>query len=248
MIGDNIIELNETTSTNRFTSELLSKEKLPDGTIITARYQSCGKGAGENIWESAEGKNLTVSIVLHPEFLPLERQFILNKMVSLGVYDMISKLVTDPSQVKIKWPNDVYVGNKKISGMLIENTIIGNTFQHSILGIGININQEVFSSDAPNPISLKNITGKEYNLRDCLTLLCSCLEKRYGYLRNEGINLLDEDYLSALYRKGESALYIYKNEMISATIIDISEEGMLILETMEGKIIECDFKEIVFLQ
>lgn len=248
MIGDNIIELNETTSTNRFTSELLSKEKLPDGTVITAKCQSCGKGAGENRWESEAGKNLTISIVLHPEFLPLEKQFMLNKMVSLGVYDMISKLVTDPSQVKIKWPNDVYVGNKKICGMLIENAIIGNIFQHSILGIGININQEVFCSDAPNPVSLKNLNGKEYDLKYCLKLLCSCLDERYELLRNEGINPLDEDYLTALYRKGESALYIYNNEMISATIIDISEEGMLILETMEGKVIECDFKEIVFLQ
>jgi BirA family biotin operon repressor/biotin-[acetyl-CoA-carboxylase] ligase len=172
----------------------------------------------------------------------------LNKMVSLGVYDMISKLVTDPSQVKIKWPNDIYVGNKKISGMLIENAIIGNTFQHSILGIGININQEVFSSDAPNPISLKNITGRDYKLKDCLTILCSCIDGRYEFLRNEGTNWLDKDYLSALYRKGESALYVYKNAMISATIIDVSEEGMLILESMEEKIIECDFKEIVFLQ
>jgi BirA family biotin operon repressor/biotin-[acetyl-CoA-carboxylase] ligase len=161
---------------------------------------------------------------------------------------MISKLVTDSTQVKIKWPNDVYVGNKKISGMLIENAIIGNTFQHTILGIGININQEIFGSNAPNPGSLKNITGKEYDLKDCLKLLCSCIDKRYELLCSDGINLLDEDYLSALYRKGESALYIYNNEMISATIIDISEEGMLILDTMEEKIIECDFKEIVFLQ
>ena len=184
---------------------------------------------------------------MHPEFLPLEQQFMLNKIVSLGVFDMISKLVGTASQVKIKWPNDVYAGNKKISGMLIENAIIGNTFQYSILGIGININQEIFSSNAPNPISLKNITGKDHNLKECLSLLCSCIDERYEQLRNENIDSIDADYLSALYRKGEKALYKYNNEIISATIIDVSEEGMLILEK-EGKMIECDLKEIIFLQ
>lgn len=247
MIGDNIIELDETTSTNRFTSELLGKDKLPDGTVIMACYQNCGKGAGDNKWESEVGKNLTISIVLYPIFLPLERQFMLNKMVSLGVYDMICKLVNNPLKVKIKWPNDIYVENKKISGILIENAIIGNTFQHSIFGIGININQEVFYSNAANPVSLKNITGKEFDLKHCLKLLCACIEERYEILRSDGSDLLDDDYISALYRKGESALYVYKNEMISAIIIGISVEGMLILETMDKKIIECDFKEIVYI-
>jgi len=246
MIGENIIELQETTSTNIFAFELIKEKNIEEGTVISAISQHSGKGTGSNKWESEAGKNLTVSIILKPEFLPLGKQFMLNIITSLAVHDMVLRIIQSKADVKIKWPNDIYVGNKKIAGILIENTIFGNALKYCILGIGININQEIFISNAPNPVSLKNILNKEFELKECLALLCSCIEERYVQLKNEKYNLLNGDYLSVLFKKNELAKFNYKNKVTSATIKGISEEGKLILETLEKEIIACNFKEIEF--
>ncbi|MGD0711221.1 MAG: biotin--[acetyl-CoA-carboxylase] ligase [Bacteroidales bacterium] len=246
MIGSHIIEIEETQSTNRYASELISTNGLEEGTVISAKFQYAGKGTGDNSWESEKGKNLLISIILKPEFLPLNRQFMLNVIASLGFYDMLKQLTGNNESIRIKWPNDVYAGNKKIAGMLVENAIMGDTFMYTILGIGININQEVFVSNAANPISLKNITGKDYNIQECLSLLCSKMDKRYIQLKEMHIDALTEEYISLLYRKSEEAKYIYKGQTISATIINISMEGKLILRTQQNKIVECDFKEVEF--
>jgi BirA family transcriptional regulator, biotin operon repressor / biotin---[acetyl-CoA-carboxylase] ligase len=247
MIGNNIIELQETASTNTYAFQLIKGNDVEEGSVISSISQQNGKGTGSNKWESEAGKNLTVSIVLKPVFLPLKKQFMLNIITSLSVCHMISQLLPDKESLKIKWPNDIYVGDNKISGILIENTIVGTTFDYSVAGIGININQEIFISDAPNPVSLKKITNKDYDLTECLTLLCSCIEERYMQLKNAEYDLLDKDYLSMLYRKGESAKFIYKNNIISAAITGISGEGKLILETVEKEKLECNFKEIEFI-
>jgi BirA family biotin operon repressor/biotin-[acetyl-CoA-carboxylase] ligase len=246
MTGQHIIEVDETESTNRYASELLSTTGLEEGTVISARFQYAGKGAGDNSWESEKGKNLLTSIILKPEFLPLHRQFMLNIIASLGVHDMIAELCENTVVVKIKWPNDIYAGNKKIAGMLVENAIMGDTFMHTILGIGININQGIFVSEAPNPVSLKNITGKEYKLQECLSLLCSMMDKRYMQLKELRYDELMAEYISSLYRRGAEAQYMYKEKIISATIINVSAEGKLILKTLNSELIKCEFKEIEF--
>jgi BirA family biotin operon repressor/biotin-[acetyl-CoA-carboxylase] ligase len=246
MIKYNIIEIDETESTNRFVSEMISTTGLAEGTVISAKFQLAGKGAGDNSWESEAGKNLLISIILKPEFLSLHNQFMLNIIASLGVHDMIAQLCGNAAAIKIKWPNDIYAENKKIAGMLVENAIMGDTFMYTILGIGLNINQEIFVSDAPNPVSLKNITGKEYDLKECLSLLCSKIDKRYKQLKEMQYNKLSAEYLSSLYRKGEDAKYIYKEQVISAVIIGVSDEGKLILKTPNNELIKCDFKEIEF--
>jgi BirA family transcriptional regulator, biotin operon repressor / biotin---[acetyl-CoA-carboxylase] ligase len=247
MIGNYIIRLEETASTNRYASELLNANyTIAEGTVILANDQQSGRGAGDNKWESEKGKNLTLSIVLYPAFLQLEKQFMINKLASLSVYDMIVKLLEGKRNVKVKWPNDIYVDNKKISGTLIENAIVGNTFRYAILGIGININQEVFRSDAPNPVSLKNITGKDHDLQECLAILCSSLDSRYAQLKNSEERMLNENYLSALLRMNETALYIHKGQMITAKITGLDVQGKLLLEKNDGQMIDCDFKEIEF--
>ena len=246
MIGKKIVELKETPSTNIHAFKLIKEKDIDEGTVISAISQHSGKGTGSNKWESETGKNLTVSIILKPDFLLLNKQFMLNIIASLAVRDMISELLQSKEEVKIKWPNDIYVGNKKISGILIENTIFGNTLKYSIIGIGININQEVFISDAPNPVSLKIISNKNFYLKECLTILCFHIKVRYMQLMNSEYNLLNKDYLSALYRKNELAKFNFKNKSISAVIKGISEEGKLIIETNNNEIIECNFKEIEF--
>ena len=247
MIGNKIIRLKEIESTNRYASELInSGATIEEGTVILADYQTAGRGTGENSWESERGKNLTLSIVLYPSFLAIEKQFMMNKIVSLAVFDMICKIAEGKEIVKIKWPNDIYAANKKIAGILIENAIIGEKFQYFISGIGININQEIFVSNAPNPVSLKNITGKDHDLNECLFTLCSCFENRYSQLKNNANQQLDNDYFSSLFRLDETASFYYKKQKITARIIGINEYGKLVLETTEGRIIDCDFKEVEF--
>ena len=150
------------------------------------------------------------------------------------------------SGVAIKWPNDIYIGNKKVAGILIENSVSGNDLQHSIIGIGINVNQEIFSAQLPNPTSLKLITGKEFDLKECLEQLCSSIEKRYLQLRNSS-KKIDSDYLKNLCRFEEWANYNYKGEKVKAKITGVSKIGKLILETEKGGRLECDFKEIISL-
>jgi len=248
MIGNRIIRLKETESTNRFASEFISKQNnVEEGTVIMANYQSAGRGAGENKWESEKDKNLTISIILYTAFLRIEEQFMVNKIVSLAVSDMITNFTKVKENVKIKWPNDIYFGNKKIAGILIENAIIGNKFLHFIIGIGININQEVFISDAPNPVSLKNITGIEYDPDECLSALCSCLDTRYGQLKNSENKLINDDYLSALFRINEVSSFVYRGHIIKAKITGLSDHGKLLLEKTDGVVIDCDFKEVEFI-
>jgi BirA family biotin operon repressor/biotin-[acetyl-CoA-carboxylase] ligase len=247
MTGNHIIELEETESTNRYAFELIKDNEVAEGTVVSAKHQRSGRGLGGNKWESEAGKNITASIILKPSFLPLQKQFMLNIFTSLSVCDMISQLLQKKESIKIKWPNDVYVDNKKISGILIENMITGNTLQYSVIGIGINVNQKIFLSNALNPVSLKNISGKNLDIKKCFSLLCSCLDKRYMQLKDSAYNSLNNDYLSLLYRKGEKAKYIFESKTISAVITGISEEGKLILKTDEQKIIECNFKEIEFI-
>jgi len=245
MILCNIIEVKETESTNVYATELLKIKELHEGTVISAFRQSAGKGQGSNLWESEAGKNLTLSVILYPFFLPVEKQFKLNMAVSLGVCDMLEELIN--IDVKIKWPNDIYIGNKKVSGILIENAISGNKFLHSIIGIGININQRIFYSDAPNPVSLFNISGKEYDLKTCLELLSDKLDFRYSQLKNGDYEYIEMDYIARSYLLNKTASFLYKSKHITASIKGVSEYGKLLLENPCGNIFECDRNEIKYI-
>jgi BirA family biotin operon repressor/biotin-[acetyl-CoA-carboxylase] ligase len=138
------------------------------------------------------------------------------------------------------------VGDKKIAGILIENNIIGNEFQNCVAGIGVNINQEKFVSDAPNPVSLKNILKTDHDIYECIDRLFLCMAKRYKMLENEHYDAIDDDYIEALYRYNKFAEYNYDGKKIKARISGIGENGMLQLFTFDNKFIECDFKEIKF--
>jgi len=174
------------------------------------------------------------------------QQFLLNKAISLGMIDFL-KTKIDESLIKIKWPNDIYVENKKIAGILIENEILGANIQSSIIGIGLNVNQLVFSANIPNPTSLRLIKGIEFNTKKVLLEVLTKIEIRIINLYNNDIELINNDYLSNLLYYNCYKKYFFKNEEIHAMIMNVSEYGQLILKTIEDKIIKCDFKEIVFL-
>ena len=162
-----LIHISETNSTNSYLQNFCAKEKTEEFTTVAADYQTSGRGQRGNSWESEPHKNLLFSFVLFPEFLEARRQFLISQIVSLAIKEELDTYTDD---VSIKWPNDIYWKEKKICGILIENDLIGRNISRSIAGIGININQEEFHSPAPNPVSLYQITGKQYDIYEVLKL------------------------------------------------------------------------------
>lgn len=241
----NIIQIYEVDSTNNFASRLISENKGSEGTIIVAKKQISGKGQADNKWESEDGKNLTFSIILKPDFLEVACQFMISKMVSLSLMDFLKNLSID--NISIKWPNDIYIGNNKIAGILIENSIKGIVYNYAIVGIGININQTQFSSGIPNPVSLKLIFEKELNIDECLKEILDVLETRYTQLKENKFKLIDNDYLNSLYNFNIWASYIYKNQKIMAKIVGVNKFGTLLLIKEDATTIECDIKEIKYI-
>jgi BirA family biotin operon repressor/biotin-[acetyl-CoA-carboxylase] ligase len=244
IIGSDIIFSENLSSTNSHAAFLLSKNKLREGTIIQTNFQTAGRGQMGNSWESEIDKNLLISVILYPNSIGADKQFILSKVISLGIRDFLSGFI---SEVFIKWPNDIYVLNDKIAGILIENSIIDNKIESTIAGIGLNINQEHFVSGAPNPTSLKKLTYQEHELGECLTTLAKSLDNRYKQLLNENWPLIDKDYISSLYRYNRWSEYRDSNGVFEARLSDVSETGVLQLEDRKGRRFEYDFKEVDFI-
>lgn len=240
----NLIHLSETESTNQYLSNLLRKEELVEGTTIVADLQTAGKGQGDSFWESEKGKNLTFSIVLYPDFLEAQDQFLISQFISLAIIDTISSRIKNTS---IKWPNDIYVDDKKIAGILIENVLCGKNIESSVIGIGLNVNQDVFLSDAPNPISLKQLTNEHFDLTLLLEEIRGNIFKRYMQVINEKIPTIGSEYLSRLYRKNGLFKYQENNCIFEARIYTVSPLGELVLETSNGEIKVVGFKEIDFI-
>ncbi|MCK9640405.1 MAG: biotin--[acetyl-CoA-carboxylase] ligase [Prolixibacteraceae bacterium] len=243
MIGSTVIHLDIVDSTNNYAAKELLTKSLNEGTIIVAACQKAGRGTGLASWESAEGLNLTFTAVLYPSNVALSQQFSISQAISLGVSDYLSRFVTD---VTVKWPNDIYVNDKKIGGILIETAITGGKFSRALVGIGLNINQEVFVSDAPNPVSLKNLTGKTYELSQMLTDLCNCLDNRYRSLIRGDYFILQHDYGKLLYRKGIWAKYNSGETDFEGRIIGVEVDGRLQIETRMGEVRGFYFKEVTF--
>lgn len=242
--GQRVVKLEETGSTNRFLNDLIQNEILPEGTVVTANYQVAGQGLGGTSWFSEPGKNLLMSVVFNPEFLPVKKIYLISKAIALAIKDF---LVEENIQAKIKWPNDIYVEDKKICGVLIENSIRGSVVLQSICGIGLNINQQHFPAEIPNATSMKLVTGKNYSIDDCRIKLCRQLEKRYLQIKSQNFNLINNDYLKSLHRFYEMETYETETGTFSAQIIDVEDEGRLVIKKENGAILRFSFKEIKFL-
>ena len=240
------MQFDELDSTNSYAIELLSKNKPSEGTVISAWNQAKGRGQIGSSWESEAGKNLTISLILYPTFLPIKQQFLLNQAISLSIYDFISRFIKNG--VCIKWPNDILVFDKKIAGTLIQNILSSNIFQTSIVGVGLNVNQTQFLSDAPNPTSLKIETNKDFELLNTIELLCGDIEKRYLQLRSDKSGIIQKDYLSKLFRYQEDAIYqrMDNNEVFNGKIVGIEDSGKLIIDHSNGQS-SFSIKEIKFL-
>ncbi len=241
-----IIQFEKINSTNDYASKVLLEKSIGEGSIIWALNQTEGKGQKGNKWESEISKNLTFSIVLKPNKILPVKQFYLNMAVSLSLVDFLKSILTNQN-IYIKWPNDIYVDNKKIAGILIENQIIANEIENSIIGIGLNVNQYKFSENIPNPTSLKILKSFDFELNTLLVDFLNFIENRIQQLYNFEFDSLKSNYRTSLLYFGELKQFKYKNEIIYARIIDINTYGKLILQTENQIVVECDLKEVEFI-
>ena len=243
-----IINLDETDSTNRYLTLLCDRELVSEYTTVRADYQTAGKGQRGNTWESERGKNLLFSFVLYPTFLEARRQFLLSQLTALAVKEAL-ELWTD--DIRIKWPNDIYWKGKKICGMLIENELSAEGIARSIIGIGLNVNQEIFHSDAPNPVSLRQITGLEENPMEVLTYILTYTRRFYEDLRQDEdgsmASLIARQYDFALFRREGWHPYEDATGCFMARLLRVEEDGRYILQDEAGNERGYLFKEVQYI-
>ncbi len=243
-IGSTVIRYDRVSSTNSVASALMREEKPEDGTVITASFQDSGRGQAGNIWESEPGKNLLMSIILYPAAVKPEEQFVISQFVSLAVCDLVGRYA---SEVAVKWPNDIYCGNRKIAGILIEHSIIGSRLAGSVAGIGLNVNQLVFTGGAPNPISLAILTGSNHDLARITRELTEWLDTRYRMVTGGEWMRLADEYHRALFRRGEWHSYTDSNGIFRGMIESVRNDGMLMMRREDGTVMEYAFKEVDYI-
>lgn len=244
IIGNSIVRLQLTDSTNNYANSQIRGNELAEGTVFLAYEQTSGRGQIKNIWESEPGKNLLFSFVLYPYFLEIRRQFMLSKVVTLGIYKAMHKYV---DMMKIKWPNDIYAGNQKLGGILIENSIMNGKLKSSVVGVGLNVNQTIFRSNAPNPVSLRTLTNQHYDCEKILTEVLSGIDGYYALLRQGEEEKIDKDYISVLYCLNEKHYFRTEEKVFEGEIIGANEIGQLMIRKQDGKILDFHFKEVEFL-
>ena len=237
------IKVSQTASTNTYLSRLAAT--LPGGTVIYTPSQTAGRGQKGNSWESEDGKNLTFSMLLKHPPVKARNQFYLSEAAALAVVEALSAEAGDGFSVK--WPNDVYWQDKKICGMLLENSLDGSDIATCIVGIGLNVNQERFLSDAPNPVSLINITGREHDLEALLKRVCSRIEQLVNSLDDDNARAdLHQRYMAALYRN-DGQLYPWEDaagHRLMASVAGIAPDGTLTLQHEDGTRHDYLFKEV----
>jgi BirA family transcriptional regulator, biotin operon repressor / biotin---[acetyl-CoA-carboxylase] ligase len=239
----NFIFLTEVESTNNYANHLVLSKAAEHGTVVLAQYQKKGKGQQGNSWESETGKNLLASFILFPLFLTAANQFYLSKIISLALVDYLK---TETDNVLVKWPNDIYIQNRKIAGILIENSVKGKNLSTAIIGIGLNLNQLIFVSDAPNPVSLIQVTGKNYDVENVAVQIWEYFKIWYKKLKAGQFNEIDTTYFNSLFRVNEWSFFAKQGEIFESKIIGIGEFGQLMLEDRKGTISKYMFKEVEF--
>lgn len=237
--------LEQVESTNSFLGELLKKERIPEGFVVVARHQTAGRGQAHAKWKSEPGKNLLLSFVFYPSFVSVPDLFQINKAFSLGVSDLVKNISGE--KISIKWPNDIYHKDRKIAGILLENNLNSSSIQQTILGIGLNVNQDDFPKEVPNPTSLSLLCGKQFDCDEVLNELCSCLEARYLQLKRAEYSVLDTDFTNRLYRKDEWHLFMSERKEFEGMIKGVDKRGRMLV--MHRNEIErfYDLKEIKFI-
>lgn len=239
-----LIQLQETTSTSEYLKTLARERELEEFTTITAEFQTAGKGQRGNNWESERGKNLLFSTLVFPGFIEIRKQFVLSQAISLSVKETLD---TYAEGFSVKWPNDIYWENKKICGILAENDLYEDRWAKSVIGIGLNVNQEEFRGNSPNPVSLCRITGGEHDRMNILKEVMSHITRYYRLLKAEGAEQIAGAYHRALYRGSGFYPFGDKDGAFMAEIQEILPGGTLVLKDTDGKRRHYAFKEVRYL-
>lgn len=233
--------IKETHSTNALLREILRRENLPEGFVVRTDFQTAGKGQVGNSWESEAGKNLLFSMVLFPWHIDITEQFIVSQMISLAIVKALSRFSTG---FTIKWPNDIYYGDKKIAGILIENSLQNGKIKSMVIGVGLNVNQKTFLSNAPNPVSLRQVTKKHHSRKPILEDICKNMSVLY---HSSDFEKIRREYMSVLYRNDGFYPFRAEGEVFDARISDIATDGRMHLELRNGELREFYFKEVEYL-
>jgi BirA family transcriptional regulator, biotin operon repressor / biotin---[acetyl-CoA-carboxylase] ligase len=241
LIGQFIVHLTCVDSTNNYAANLVKSGKAESGTVILADEQTNGRGQRGTRWQSEARVNLQLSVIWKPENLLVQDQRYINFAVSIAIRNLLTK---KEIEAQIKWPNDILVNQKKISGVLIENQLQGERIHSCIIGIGLNVNQLHFDNLMATSIQLEN--GKFQTLEPLSEELIFCLNEKLLLVKNRKFKQLQEEYCSALYGFQKVVPYELNNAKFSGKIIGIAEDGNVVIET-DGKVKTFGLKEIRFL-
>ena len=232
-------------STNEYMQKLIENKDYAEGLVITTDYQEKGKGHGNNTWESQKGQNLLFSLLLKPSFIEPSGQFALTECISLALVRSLKKIIPEKT-ITIKWPNDIYIDNMKVGGILIQNTIRGNEIANTIAGIGLNVSQLTFPSELPNPISIRQVTGHEHNRDEVLQTILREIGEIYSRMPEAGYHkLMRSDYHENLYRFKEWSQF-RDTGVFRAMITGVDRFGQLQLMKESGEIFSYGYKEIEY--
>lgn len=263
--GLRVIRLQEVDSTNSYLRQYAAKARAGEDdatlgtrlTVVTADYQTAGRGQGSNTWESDPGRNLLFSILCHPVFVPITAQFTISEAIALAIRDAVdecsnlkvqsSTLKVQSSKFTIKWPNDIYYADRKLCGILIENNLAAGHIRDCIIGIGIDVNQEAFHSDAPNPVSLRQILGHDVDRETLLQDILRRFSENLAALENGDYGQIAARYMSALYRIHGFHPYRDQDGTFDAAIVEVEDDGHLILRDRDDRMRSYAFKELSFL-
>jgi len=234
----------ETDSTNLYLRKLLNNNDLPNFFCVSADFQTSGRGQKDTTWESNRGENLLFSFLIHSEKIPLNQQFLLSEIVSIGICNALKYIGLE---TKIKWANDIYFNNKKLAGILIETIIASGKMKYAIVGVGLNVNQTMFSENLPNAVSLQQILGKKFDCQVILENILIEISKLFINFDIKNSENLQKKYFELLYRNSGYHLFEEKDEKFYAKILSVATDGCLKLLTNNNLEKVFYFKEVKFL-
>lgn len=240
----NIRWFDQVGSTNDLCMECAQRGEA-EGLVVAAHYQTHGRGQRGNVWTSERGQNLLFSVLLRPSFLRVDEQFLITQAVAVALCLLMEQCGVH-QDVRIKWPNDIYLDNSKVVGVLVENSFCSEQLDVSVVGVGINLNQSEFPASLPNPTSLALSAGCSFDAEEVLQRFLRLLANTYAMLRNGQRHELHQNYMSRLYRYGRQARYRCATGDFVATIVGISSIGELRLQLPDGAVRSFGFKEIAF--
>lgn len=243
-VGQNKVYLPVTESTNSYAIGLLKNVNTHEGTVVYTDYQTQGRGQRGNSWKADSAMNIMLSVMLRPQFLDAKKSFCLSKITALAVYDVLAEIsAISQFGIKIKWPNDILVNRQKVAGILIENSFKENALQWSVIGVGLNVNQDDFEG-LPGASSLLRLTGREWPREQLMERLFVHLEKWYLALRNQKLGSINSAYMERLFGVNESNLFEENGKQFMAKMVNVTEAGLLELELEDRSRRLFDIKEV----